>query len=170
MGQTYFSYAPGVNADGRRTRVSPAVFYYYKSFGAFAEYMRSSQEVSAGAGQQTVANQGWHVTASVMLTGEAVSYGAIRPRNNFDATSRHWGALQLLARYSEVEIDDAAFAHGLAASSASGGAHAFTVAANWFPNGFIKYYATFERTVFDATASHARPPENVILFRTQLAF
>ena len=35
-------------ANGSRTRVTPAVFYYYKSFGGFAEYMRSTQDVSQG--------------------------------------------------------------------------------------------------------------------------
>ena len=170
IGQTYFTYAAGAAADGKRTRVSPAVFYYYKSFGAFAEYMRSSQEVSAGDVHQTVTNEGWDVTASIMLTGEAVSYGAIRPRNNLDPPNRHGGALQLLARYAVLSVDDAVFANGLAAATASAGAHSFTIAVNWYPNGFIKYYATFERTVFGATATSARQPENAILFRTQLGF
>src|SRR5207248_360519 len=31
VGQTYFSYAAGVSASGVRNRVSPSVFYYYKS-------------------------------------------------------------------------------------------------------------------------------------------
>src|ERR1051325_7300459 len=43
--QTFFSYAPGVIADGTRTRVSPSAFYYYKSFGAFAEYAHNTQAV-----------------------------------------------------------------------------------------------------------------------------
>ena len=45
---------------------------------------------------------------------------------------------------------------------------AYLVYRNWYPEAFIKYYATFEHTSFDGGAS--RPAENVILFRTQLAF
>ncbi len=41
--QTYFSYAAGSAGNGTRTRVSPAVFYYHAAFGAFAEYVRSTQ-------------------------------------------------------------------------------------------------------------------------------
>ena len=50
VGQTYFSYATG--ADGRRhdaRGITPALFYYYKSLGAFGEYVRSTQEVTRAA-------------------------------------------------------------------------------------------------------------------------
>jgi phosphate-selective porin OprO and OprP len=42
VGQTYFAYSANTAADGTRTRVSPAVFYYYKALGAFAEFMRTN--------------------------------------------------------------------------------------------------------------------------------
>jgi phosphate-selective porin OprO/OprP len=105
-----------------------------------------------------------------MLTGDSVSYGAIRPRENFDPAAGHWGAIQVLARYSTLAVDDVVFSHSLAAADASPGAQSFTIAINWFPNGFIKYYGTFERTVFDRGATTARPSENVFVFRTQVAF
>jgi hypothetical protein len=57
----------------------------------------------------------------------------------------------------------------LNASGASQQARSFTVGANWFPAAVIKYYLTFERTTFAGGAA-SRPPENVILFRTQLGF
>jgi phosphate-selective porin OprO and OprP len=170
VGQTYFSYATGVAADGLRTRLSPAVFYYFKRFGGFAEYMRSSQRVSRESVNQGVTNEAWQVTGSIMVTGDAVSYGAIRPRNNFNPSDHRLGAIQLLGRYAVLKIDDAVFAHRLAVPTASAGARSFTLAVNWFANGFIKYYATFERTIFDETTTSSRPPENVILFRTQLGF
>ena len=164
--QTYFSYAPGAAASGDRRRVSPAVFYYYKAFGAFAEFMRSSQSITLVGVQTGIANQAWEVTGSLVLTGEAASDRGVRPRRPFDPASRQWGALQVLARYSELAVDPDAFSAGLAGAGASRVAQSFTVAANWYPAAYIKYYATFERTVF----SGSRPAENVILFRTQLAF
>ena len=74
----------------------------------------------------------------------------------------------MAARYSQLTVDRLAFARGLAAATASRTASAWTVAANWYPAAFIKYYATFERTEFDDGA--LRPSENVVLFRAQVAF
>ncbi len=170
VGQTYFSYNTAAAASGVRKRVSPAVFYYYKSFGAFAEYMRSAQPVARGGEQTRVTNQAWEVTASILVTGEAASYSGVRPKHNFDPTNGYWGALQLLGRYTTLRIDPAAFTAGLAAANASRQARSFTIAANWYPTAYIKYYVTFERTVFDGNAAGPRPAENVILVRAQLGF
>ena len=168
VGQTYFSYATGAAASGHRHRITPAAFYYYKSFGGFVEYVRSTQEVSRSNSRDDVTNDGWGVTGSYLLTGEAASDRGVRPGHAFDTSTGHWGALQLAARYSQLRVDPLAFTSGLAAATASRKASAFTIAANWYPAAFIKYYATFERTSFDGGAS--RPTENVILFRTQVAF
>ena len=104
-----------------------------------------------------------------MLTGEAATYGAVRPKNSFNPAQHHYGAVQLLARYTTLSVDRLVFQSGLASATASREATSFTVAANWFPNANVKYYATFERTTFDGGAS-ARHAEDVILFRTQLSF
>jgi phosphate-selective porin OprO/OprP len=170
VGQTYFSYASTAAASGVRNRVTPAVFYYYKSFGAFGEYVRSTQSVTRSNLQTDVANEGWDLTASFVVTGEAASDRGVRPSSNFDPANGDWGALQVLARYSSLTVDRAVFTNTLAAAGASGIAKAFTIGANWYPAPFIKYYFTYERTTFDNNASGARPIENVILFRTQLAF
>jgi phosphate-selective porin OprO and OprP len=165
---TFFTYATGAAASGHRHRITPAVFYYYKSFGGFAEYVRSMQEISRSNSSYDVTNDGWGITGSYVLTGEAASDRGVRPSRAFDPSAGKWGALQLAARYSHLSVDPLAFTSGLAAATASRKASAFTIAANWYPVAFIKYYATFERTSFDGGAS--RPTENVILFRTQVAF
>jgi phosphate-selective porin OprO/OprP len=167
--QTYFSYQ-GATADGTRRRVSPSVAYYYKSFGGFSEYMRSSQWVTKGGVRRYITNNAYEVTGSFVLTGEAASDRGVRPKNNFDPAAGQWGALQILGRYMALKVDRQAFEAGFAAVGASREAQAFTVAANWYPNPFIKFYATFERTIFDHNNAGARPPENAILFRTQLGF
>jgi phosphate-selective porin OprO and OprP len=168
VGQTYFSYATGAAASGARQRITPAAFYYYKSFGGFFEYVQSTQKVSRANSTYDVANDGWEVTGSYILTREPASDRGVRPSHPFDPSAGKWGALQLAARYSQLNVDPLAFTSGLAAATASRKASAFTIAANWYPAAFIKYYATFERTSFDGGASH--PTENVILIRTQLAF
>ncbi len=167
--QTYFSYGTGVTANGVRHRVSPAVFYYYKGLGTFAEYMRSKQAVAKGGVTTDVDNRAWEVTASYVVTGEAASYSGVKPKNSFDPATGHWGAVQLLGRYTRLTADQSAFDAGLAAVASSRDAKSFTIAANWYPAASIKIYATFERTTFSGGGS-ARPTENVILYRTQLGF
>ncbi len=168
-GQTYFSYAPGAAASGDRRRVTPAVFYYYKSFGAFGEYMRTMQDISRSSTTETITNNGWDATASYVLTGEATSDRGVRPTRAFDPPNRRWGALQVVARYSELRIDPIAFSRGLAATTASGKAAALAVGANWYLTTVVKYYVMYERTSFDGGPA-ARPDEHVIVFRMQLAF
>ena len=166
--QTYYSYVTGVVADGTRTRVSPAAFYYYKSFGGFVEYMLSRQDVSKSNVRSELNNQGWNVTASYVVTGENATDRGVRPKDNFDPVEHHWGALQLLARYATLAVDQEAFSRGLAAATASRIGHQFTVGANWYPAAWIKYYGTYERTTFDEGAP--RPTENAVIFRAQIAF
>jgi len=168
FGQVYFSYGTGVAASGDRSRITPAVFYYFKSFGGFAEYVRSAQQISGANAIHEVINHGWGINASYVLTGEAASDRGVRPRHPFDPSAGHWGALQLAARFSQLAVDPVVFSSGLAAATASRRASAFTIAANWYPAAFIKYYATFERTEFDDGA--LRPTENLVLFRAQVAF
>ena len=149
VGQIYYAYAATASANGGRQRVSPAVFYYYKSFGAFAEYMRTTQAVTRSGTEADLTNQGWDLTGSLVLTGEAASDRGVRPKNGFDPANGHWGALQLVARYSALTVDRETFDRGFAAATASREAKSFTLGVNWYPVAFIKYYATFERTSFD---------------------
>ena len=46
----------GAIADGLHTRVSPQVFYYYKSFSVYAEHVRSRQALRTSAVDASVAN------------------------------------------------------------------------------------------------------------------
>lgn len=169
VGQVYFAYAAGTAASGDRRRVTPAVFYYHKSLGAFAEYMRTTQEVSRAGNGYDVTNDGWDITGSYVLTGEPASDRGVHPAHPFDPSTGQWGALQLVARYSELHIDPVTFEHGLAASGASGKAAAFAVGANWYPVTVMKYYVMFEHTNFSGGAS-SRVDEDVLVFRVQLSF
>jgi phosphate-selective porin OprO/OprP len=172
VGQRYFGYAAGVAADGLRTRITPSVFYYSGPLGVFTEYVRSGQDVSASTsgGRFEVVNQGWDVTASLVLTGEPGADRGVRPRTNFDPAAGEWGAVQLVLRYGRLAVDEDVFAAGFAAPGSSSRAKAFAVGLNWYPAYFLKYYAAFERTAFDETFGFARPAEHSFIIRAQLAF
>jgi phosphate-selective porin OprO/OprP len=169
-GQVYFAYAPGSTADGEHTRMTPAAFYFYKSFGAFTEYVLSSQEVTRNGATYPLDNHAMEATVSWYLTGEPGGIGQTRPKRPFDPAAGHWGAAQVVARFSHLEIDGGAFVAGLAAPGASRRADQWTIGFNWFPTSFTKWYATYERTTFDQNAAGARPVENVIIMRAQIAF
>jgi len=169
-GQVYFSYASGAAADGQHTRVSPAAFYFYKSFGAFGEYVLSTQDVARNGEAHEVSNHAMETTVSWYLTGEPGGVGVTRPKSPFDPPAGHWGAAQVVARFSHLEVDGDAFLHGLAATGASRRADQWTFGFNWFPTSFVRWYATYERTTFDKNVEGSRPIENVVIFRAQLAF
>jgi phosphate-selective porin OprO/OprP len=124
--------------------------------------------VSRAGSTRDITNHGWGITGSYVVTGEHTSDRGVRPAHSFDPSAGHWGALQIVARYSQLTVDPAAFTSGIASATASRDANAFAVGVNWYPAAVIKYYATFERTAFDGGA--LRPTENVVLFRAQLAF
>ena len=168
-GLTYFSYAAGAVASGPRDRISPAVFCYYKSFGGYGEYTRSIQDVRLSGASSTVANDGWEITGSYVLTGEPASDRGVRPHYSLDPQNGHWGAFQIAARYSELHVDPEIFSNGLASATSNQRARAISVGANWYLNTYIKYYASFERTEMDGGSIGPRR-ENTIVLRAQVLF
>jgi phosphate-selective porin OprO and OprP len=166
--QTFFSYAANAVADGDRTRVSPSAFYYYKSFGAFAEYAHNTQVVRAAAASAALTHTAWEVTGSYVLTGEPTSDRGVIPARPFDPSRHQWGAVQIVARHSRLNLDPAAFTIGLASPASSRTASATGVSALLYANAYVKYVLSFERTVFDDSPQARRPPEHALVFRLQL--
>ena len=169
--QPFFSYS-GAVADGVRTRFSPQLSYYYKSFGGLAEYVHSELPVRKAAVVGDIGHDSWQIAASWVITGEAATDAAagVRPRANFDFGAGHLGAFQIAARYHALKIDGRAFDLNLAAAGASREAEAWTVGLNWYLTPNFRYVVNFERTVFDSDAEGARRPENAVVFRTQVNF
>ena len=66
----------------------------------------------------------------------------------------------MLARYTILTVDEDAFTQALAAAGASREARSWTLGLNWYPNPWIKWYVTLERTVFEDGVPPARPAEN----------
>jgi phosphate-selective porin OprO/OprP len=166
--QTFFSYASGAAADGTRTRVSPSAFYFYKSFGAFAEYAHNTQAVRGAGASVDLTHTAWEVTGSYVLTGEPTSERGVIPAKPFDPTLHRWGAVQIVLRHSRINLDPAAFTNGLASASSNQTASATGMAVSLYANAYVKYVLSFERTVFDNDRHGPRPPEHALVFRLQL--
>ena len=161
----FFSYATTAGqaayADGTRTRWSPQMYYYFGPFGLMAEYARESQEVTRSTNHQTLVNDAWQATFSYLLTGEDASYGGVKPQIAFNPNGGGWGAWELVARLSKMDIDDDAFKgtsttrlSNIATSARS--AKAWGLGVNWYLNNYTRFALDYESTSFDGGA--ARKP------------
>jgi phosphate-selective porin OprO/OprP len=173
--QQLFAYTNGVVANGTHWRLSPQGYYYWGPFGFLGEYVISDQRVTKGAASASLRNTAWQVAGSWVLTGEDASYTGVTPRHPFDPRANHWGALQLVARYADLDIDDKAFPIYANPATSASEAEAWAVGLNWYLNKNIRVNASYSRTTFDgrindATATVVRQPEQVVFTRLQLAF
>ena len=171
--QPFFVYAPRVAASGPRQRVSPQAYAYAGAFGLMAEYAVSRQRLARDGDRLDVTNSAWQVAASFFLTGEKAGWSAVSPGRPLDPARKHWGALQLAVRVHALDVDDDAFARGLADPAvAASKAAAWGVVLNWDVNRYVKYVVNFERTRFEGggPAGGDRPAENALMVRAQLVF
>jgi len=167
--QVFFTYDPSAAADGIRTRVSPQLFYYYKSLGIYSELVRSTQAVTRDTVRADVANTAWQAAASYLITGET-SGEKVRPRRSYDPERHRWGALQVAARVAGLRVDSAAFDLGLAGPNASRQAAAVAAGVNWYLSVNVKAMFNVERTVFDGDPGGVRYAEHAVLCRLQLNY
>jgi phosphate-selective porin OprO/OprP len=176
----FFSYGTSIVtpfADGRRVNYVPQLYYYKGPFGLMAEYASSTQKVGANVNHQLAeynfSNRAWQVAGSWLLTGEKKSYRTVVPRRALESASNPgFGAWELVARYTELNVDPLAFASGFADPTKSARtARAWVVGANWYLNFFTKLQFEYEQTTFEQGALHGnRPTEHVIQERLQIAF
>jgi phosphate-selective porin OprO and OprP len=181
---TFFTYRTGTTgtfADGRRERWSPQAYYYVGSFGALAEYVESEQDVSRQLTTTTkrsgrVDNSAYQVSLSYFLTGEAATFNSITPRTTFHLGGGGWGAWEVVARYSELKVDNAAFAGGTQSfadpTASPRNARATGVGINWWLNANVKWVLDYEVTQFEggALSNGNRPDERALTTRFALTF
>ncbi len=168
---TFFSYASGVVSNGQHIRYSPQANYYWGPFGFLGEYAVSSQYVTTGSNTTSLTHSAWQAALSYVLTGEKATYSGVNPEYGFDPRNGHWGAIELAARYSNLEIDSDAFPIYASRTSNAAGAREWGGGVNWYLNKNVKvvldYFDTSFETVSGGTSHN---DENVILSRFQLAF
>lgn len=171
---TFFKYSSKTLADGSHTRIAPQAYYYAGPVGVLSEYVISSQDVISKTNTASIRNQAWQVAGSVMLTGEKNGYSGNRPRNSFEPNRgfRHFGALELAARYSQVRIDGDAFPLFANPKTAAQGAYERAIGINWYLNRFVKLVSDYEHTTFTMATPKLTPlhSEDVLMSRIQLAF
>ncbi|MFH0342880.1 MAG: OprO/OprP family phosphate-selective porin [Chromatiales bacterium] len=182
--ETFFNYRGTTFSDGERLRLSPQGYYYYGPFGLLWEYVNVSQDVARDIGgarrSGQVDNDAWQAAFGYVLTGEDSTYKGVIPKSPFSFQSGTWGAFELMARYSELSIDDEAFDAGddsfADPTEAAQKAQAFAFGLNWYLNQNVKLVLNYEQTMFDGggggtpEAPKDLDDEKVVLGRVQLAF
>ena len=170
--------SPNVQSDGTHWRLSPQAYYYWGPFGLLAEYATSSQEVrqaggGAGAGlSERLSHTGWQVAVSYFLTGEKNSFKTVTPLRPVNFASGNWGALELAARVSQLDVDDDAFPIFANPATSATKALSYGVGLNWHLNRNLKFTVDYGHTDFDAAAGNpfASRSEDVVISRLQFSF
>ena len=184
--QHFFAYNPAgtsVLADGTHWRFSPQGYYYWGPFGFLGEYVISDQEVvsTATLGRANLQHSAWQASAQWVLTGEPASFSGVTPKHSFDPRAGNWGAWQLVARVSQLKIDDDTFNGFSNPATSANEALSWAVGLNWWLNKNIRVLTSFSYTTFEGggtvTPTTLVPPgtvtaqdEKAFFARVQLAF
>lgn len=172
-------------ADGTRFRIMPQAYWYWRQFGLFGEWVRSAQEVAFGDHRDTLAHDAWQLQGFWVLTGEDASYRGVKPSRNFDPLAGAWGAWELVARVSDLQIDKDAF-RGVTARNAGTAfadprqsaqrASSWALGVNWYLNRNFKVNVDYENTWFNGGGGGStrvpldRETERVLFTRFQIAY
>ena len=168
--QTIFSYLAGVTAAGQHTRLTPQLFYYHRNFGAIGEYVQEGQKVAKGKSLETLNDSAWQLGVSWVATGENTSFTGVKPKADFSPSQGQWGAWEVKARYSELNLDSKAFPTFAATTASVSAARAASVGVNWYLSANVKVLLDYTQTHFDGGAKGGnRPIEDLIIGRLQLA-
>lgn len=175
--QSFFAYrsngqaAGTAIADGRRTRLSPQGWLYFRGLGLTGEHVSATHRVRRESEVAELTHRAWQGTATLLLTGEDAAYTGVRPRAVFDPARRTWGAVELAARASRLEVDEDAFPTFADPARSASSARHWGVGVNWYLNRNVRLSADYDRTTFGAAGdAPRRDPEQGILTRVQLSF
>jgi phosphate-selective porin OprO/OprP len=147
--------------------------------GGYYEFGADRRGIGA-AGADPVFS-GWYAQASWVLTGEAHRYDSAsaafhspQPANPVNGSLDGWGAWEVAARYSTVDLD---YNKGLAgAATPAGGIRGgeqsiWTVGLNWYPNNALRFLLNYQRdqiTRLSATGAQAGQDLDAISLRLQV--
>ena len=156
--------------------ISPQAYYYTWSLRCHCRICRRCrQDVSlttggspaaGGAGSNTIItpntnkklrHDAWQVAVSYFLTGEDASFRGVKPKQDFDFGTG-WGAWELVARYSEINLDEDTFKDPTGTSftgayadlsTSAKSARSWTGGVNWYLNQNARVALNYSHTTFD---------------------
>ncbi len=176
--QIFFGYnssstnpAGNVFANGRRLRLSPQGYFYTGPLGLLGEYVISRNEVTGAGLTSELEHTAWTATGSFFLTGEKAGFRSPMPRKPFDLEDHGFGALELVGRYGELELDEASFPTYATITASAEKARSWGLGINWHFTRAVKIAVNYEHTTFTGGAPTGdREPENAVITRFQTSF
>jgi phosphate-selective porin OprO/OprP len=158
-------------ADGKRVRLSPQGYFYTGPLGLLAEYVISRNEVTQAGVTTELEHTAWGATGSFFLTGERAGFRSPTPRKPFDLENHGFGALELVGRYGELELDDASFPAYATITASAEKASSWGLGVNWHLTRAVRIALNYERTSFRGGAPAGdRQPEQAVITRFQTSF
>jgi phosphate-selective porin OprO/OprP len=151
----------------------------YKSLYVQGEYFWFNVDRGALPGLSNLKFEGGYAQVGYVLTGESrkynpatASYGGVVPAHPFSLTEGGWGAWELGARFSTLDLNDQlATANGVA----GGRQNVYTVGLNWYINSNIRFMFDYLHGEIDKQRSatnfgDAGASFDAFAMRTQIAF
>lgn len=189
----------GAVANGDGYRLQPQAYWYWNAFHLMAEYAVSNQHLANAITNSAVSraffpttsmtNTAWQINGSWVLTGETPDFNrGVRPRHIFDPFAGTWGAFQIAARWTQLDIDNDIFQNsGTLARpvfpfsdprTSVSSAKTWGVDLSWYLNNNVRLIADYEQTyfkgggtdLFNPTVVTSRPMERVFMTRVQVAW
>lgn len=162
-----FFYQALVHGNGPRSRIHPQAFWFLGPFGVFGEWAQTHQTLTNGpkfpnADDQSIGltNHSAEVQMFYNLTQEPFHFGSFKPDRNFSPNiNEHYGAFQLVARWSQLVMDNDIFnyfkhSEGQAIYSFSDPrlsvqrANTWGIGINWFLNKNLVIMTEYNQTSF----------------------
>ncbi len=120
---------------------------------------------------------GWYATLTYSLTGEehqydptTASFRGLRPANPLGSPGG-WGAWEVKARYSDIDLNYLPFATAAAGGIAGGKQDIWTVGVNWYPTNGLRFALDYDNIqVTHANAPATNISANAIAVRSQVSF
>jgi phosphate-selective porin OprO/OprP len=140
--------------------------FVFGPFSVQGEYGALALDRYAAA--STLNFSGFNIFGSFFVTGESRSFKGgnvdkLKPFNDFNPGDGHWGAVEIAARYDQLDLTDPALALPTSLSPANPGgrkAHSWTGAVNWYLNPNLR--AAFNYVRFFGRNSALVTPSAVV--------
>ena len=133
---------------------------------AQGEYFMTNVEQNSGSDLDF---SGGYAQASWVLSGESRSYkasggkfGGVKPLNAFDPKNGDWGAVEVAARYSTLDVSDGAVLGGEMDN--------YTIGVNWYLNDYARLMANYIFVDTDQNSVTPNDDPQILLLRSQVNF
>ncbi len=143
---------------GRIDRLGLETLWISGPWSLQGEYLRADAHRAPATGAPDYSASGWYVMGGLIATGETRPYRGGNVANPLP--SRRAGAVEVLLRYGELDLDDDAIAGGRQRD--------LTLGANWYLTSHFKFQANYARVRDERGASASNT--DVVALRAQLQF